>query len=278
MSNTSAEKNPFTNQEASNAYQSVDPIYEMSAKYVLDFVNPKSFANNARIMDIGAGTGIASEMIIKTGFGRLTLLDPSSAMLEQAYKRIGDQASYIESSIENLIFDELETFDLIYALNCFHLFQDMSKALANIACLLKPSGVFVFNISAPTYSFDSMTEIERFIIQANYEFYKKLNNISPNPIIESTLSLLIKILNGNSDITFTKNKIQAVFQAVDLELEDYSEVIIKIHNQYQKNIWRMMGTAFCSDANAIEEIINSVKLPQEVEIRQAIFKFSNSCS
>lgn len=276
MTNSSTEKNPFTNEDASCAYEAVDPIYEMSAKYVLDFVNPTSFPKNAQILDIGAGTGVASEMIIKTGFGELTLLEPSQAMLAQAQKRLGEKAGYIEASIENLNLDDIGTFDLIYALNCFHLFQDMSKALANIACLLKPSAVFVFNISAPTYSFDLMTNEERFIIESNLNFYDKLYELTPNPIIKHTTELLQKILDGNADITFTKSKTELVFQSVGLNLEDYREVIIKINNQYQKNIWRMMGTAFSQDQNSIEEIIDSISLPQEVEIRQAIFKFSNS--
>jgi len=276
MNKTSLEKNPFTNQNTSNAYQSVDPIYEMSANFVLDFVNPKDFAVNARIMDIGAGTGVASEKIISTGVGKLTLLEPSSAMIEQAKNKLGNQADYIESSIENINVVDHEPFDLVYALNCFHLFQDLSKALANIACLLKPSAIFVFNISSPTYSFDTMTSAERFIIQANYNFYKELNKLVPSPIVTHTAELLEKILKGNSEITFTKNKIKAIFEAVDLDLDDYKEVIIKIDNQYQKNIWRMIGTAFSPDAQAIETIISSISLPQEVEIRQAIFKFSNS--
>ena len=276
MNKTSLEKNPFANQNTSNAYQSVDPIYEMSANFVLSFVNPKDFAANARIMDIGAGTGVASEKIINTGVGRLTLLEPSSAMLEQAKNKLGNNASYIESSIENLNVVDHEPFDLVYALNCFHLFQDLSKALANIACLLKPSAVFVFNISSPTYSFATMTNSERLIIEANLHFYRELNKLVPSPIVTHTAELLQKILQGNSEITFSKDKITALFESVDLDLEDYKEVIIKIDNQYQKNIWRMIGTAFSSDAQTVEAVINSINLPPEVEIRQAIFKFSNS--
>jgi ubiquinone/menaquinone biosynthesis C-methylase UbiE len=276
MNKTSLEKNPFTNQSASNAYKSVDPIYEMSAKFVLEFVNPKEFPQNARIMDIGAGTGIASEKIVDTGVGRLTLLEPSPAMLEQAKNKLSTKADYIESSIENIIVADLEPFDLVYALNCFHLFQDLSKALANIACLLKPSAVFVFNISSPTYSFDKMSETEKFIIQKNLEFYQELNKLVSSPIVAHTVELLQKILEGNSLVTFTKNKIQSLFNSVDLELANYTEVVIKIHNEYQKNIWRMIGTAFSTDSNAIEQIITKINLPDEVEIRQAIFKFSNS--
>ncbi|MEY3370210.1 MAG: hypothetical protein RLZZ361_880 [Cyanobacteriota bacterium] len=276
MNKLSLKKNPFVNPEVSSTYHSVDPVYEMSANSVLDFVSPTEFPSNIKIMDIGAGTGIASEKIINTGIGQLTLLEPSSTMLEQAKHKLSNKANYIESSIENLNIAEYEPFDLIYALNCFHLFQDLSKAVANIACLLKPSAIFVFNISSPTYSFDTMTNSERFIIKANYSFYQQLNLIAPNSIIMHTIELLEKILEGNSEITFTKEKICALFEAVDLDLEDYKEVVIKLDNQYQKNIWRMMGSAFTQDMQAIEKIIDSISLPEEVEIRQAIFKFSNS--
>lgn len=269
------DKNPFGNQKASQAYQAVDPVYEASAREAIAFVQPSTIGTKVRVMDVGAGTGVASEMLLQSGIDDLTLLEPSSGMLEQAKAKLGTKANYLQTTIEAIEVESIEPFDLVYALNCFHLFQNLSQALANIACILKPQGVFVFNISVPTYSFPHSTAEEKNIIQANLKFYRKLEELTQNQIVSHTVSLLEKILDNDSEMVYNKEKIKDIFAAVNLEMQDDTEVVVKVDADYQRNIWRMIAMAFAQEGKLIEDLIVGIELPGQVHIRQAVFKFVN---
>lgn len=269
-------ENPFNNEDASEKYSKTDEIYLLSAKKATEFVNPAKENLDAVVADIGAGTGIGSEELIKLGVKDLTLIEPSAAMLEQAKARIGDRAEYIESKIEDVLDKTGKVFDYAYALNCFHLFEDLSKALANIACIIKDGGYFIFNISAPTYGFDEITPEEILVIEKNLEFYTKLSEKVDNPILTTTKELLQKTLDQNYDQVFTKKKVCDLFQAINFDVIEDSEALIKISSDYQVNIWSMMSSAFTQDQNLISEILNSIELPEEIVIRQAIFKMKNN--
>ncbi len=267
--------NPFESENASGKYSSTDEIYLLSAIEAIKLVNPVSENPEASILDIGAGTGIGSEELIKEGAKNITVLEPSSSMMAQAKERLGDKANYIEAKIEDVLELEDMVFDMAYALNCFHLFQDLSKSLANIACVIKNDGYFVFNISAPTYGFDELSEEELVIIQKNLEFYTKLSEKVQSPIIENTKDLLEKTLARNYEQIFDKQKITDLFKAINFDLCDYKESLIKISSDYQVNIWSMMASAFSQDQKMINEIIESIELSRQITIRQAIFKMQN---
>jgi ubiquinone/menaquinone biosynthesis C-methylase UbiE len=273
-------ENPFEDEQTSIEYSKADPVYETSARAAVEFVNPLEHGGaEGIVLDIGAGTGVSSEMILKAGVKNLYVIDPAEAMLKQARERLGeDKVKYLKLSAEDLLEEFSANVDLAYALNTFHLFADMSKFLAAIACTLKPNGVFVFNISAPTFGFTTMTEDERLTLEANKQFYTKLNEkvTSENEIIRYTIALIDQILGNNFDNIYTKEKIEMIFSAVGMSLASYKEILIKVSPDYQQNIWSMIARSFISDEATIQNIINSVTLPKEVNIRQAIFKLINN--
>lgn len=228
------------------------------------------------VLDIGAGTGISAELLLKAGVTNLSLIEPSTAMLEQAVTRLGGQVQYHQLYAEELNHEFNANVDLAYALNTFHLFADLSRFLANIACALKPGGVFVFNISSPTYSFNHLDHNELEAIKANKIFYEKLNQIANNEVLLYTIELLNKILAHDLTGVFTEESIEQIFASVGMRLEANKEVIIKMNANYQRNIWSMMAQSFVEDSAKITTIIDSIKLPEELEIRQALFKFVNA--
>ncbi len=270
-------ENPFEDEQTSIEYSKTDPVYETSAKAAVDFVNPLEHNGaNGIVLDIGAGTGVSSEIILNTGVKNLYLIDPAAAMLKQAKERLGDnQVKYLELNAEDLLDAFNNNVDIAYALNTFHLFKDMSKFLAAIACVLKPSGVFVFNISAPTYGFTNLTAGERATLEANKNFYLLLNEKNNSEIIKYTIALIDQILAGDFNNIYIKEKIEMIFSAVGMSLESYKEVMINVTPDYQQNLWSMIARSFISDEKQINEMIDSIELPKELNIRQAIFKLVN---
>lgn len=98
------------------------------------------------ILDLGAGTGLLSAMMLeKFPDARLTLIDFSEDMLAQAKKRLGSsgQAEYIAADYTAYAFDR--TFDaIVSSLSIHHLTHPEKKALfGKIHSILAPGGVFV---------------------------------------------------------------------------------------------------------------------------------------
>jgi SAM-dependent methyltransferase len=269
-------KNPFENKEVSNAYSETDPVYKKSAECIVEFQAPTIFGDDSIVIDLGAGTGVSSEVLLNNGAKKLILVDPSRAMLEAAELKLGDKVKYLCADAENFCVDFLGTVDLIYALNSIHLFPNLTAALASIGYALKRGGLFVFNISAPTFSFNAISSEELKLIKANLEFYSKLNEIVNNPILEHTVMLLNKTLKKECDLQYTREKFIELFKYINFEFSEYSEVIIELDSSYQKNIWSMMGQSFTEEGELISKIIDSIPLNQTIHVRQALFKFKNN--
>ncbi len=91
----------------------------------------------ASILDIGCGTGIASEPFAANGFP-VTGLDASASMLAKAKERL-PSAGFAEGAAEALPFPD-ERFDVAISAGVFH-WVDRPRALAEIERVVRPGGL-----------------------------------------------------------------------------------------------------------------------------------------
>lgn len=101
---------------------------------------------NPSILDVGAGTGLLSSMVLqKIPGARLTLIDISEKMLEGARERLKDRAGviYIVDDYSRYRFDK--TYDIVLSsLSIHHLADEQKKQLfQTIYSILNPGGVFI---------------------------------------------------------------------------------------------------------------------------------------
>jgi ubiquinone/menaquinone biosynthesis C-methylase UbiE len=103
------------------------------------------------VLEIGFGPGQALEMLATARPLRLVAgIDHSELMVETARRRLsrkrGDAALDLRlGDAADLPFED-ERFDLVYAVNSFHLWPAQEDALAEIAGVLKPGGDVVLSI------------------------------------------------------------------------------------------------------------------------------------
>ncbi|HYD31731.1 MAG TPA: class I SAM-dependent methyltransferase [Azospirillaceae bacterium] len=116
----------------------------------------------ARVLDLGAGTGLMSAMILeRLPDARLTLVDISDGMLDMARRRFGDRVGYriADYAAAPLRADGEPPFDaVVSALSIHHLEQADKRALfARVFEALAPGGVFVNadQVAGPTPELDA---------------------------------------------------------------------------------------------------------------------------
>lgn len=269
-------ENPFNAQSTSDAYDAVNEVYRKSALGVKAILNPSSLGADASVVDLGAGTGISSEILNSDAVVKnFCLVEPSLAMLEHAQKRLGDTAYYVQATAEDMYQAFDKDVDLVYALNCVHLFPDLAKAFAGVAASLKQGGKLIFNITAPSFAFENISQLEKDIYQSNINFYRSLNEVAPNAILEKTVELLEDNLQGKSEQMFTKESLKQFLEALNFKFVDMKVLEIDAEIAYQQNIWRMMANSFIEDQEQIEELVQKVAVPEKMLVKQAVFIFEN---
>lgn len=112
------------------------------ARKVLSYI-PDDFSGD--LLDVPVGTAVFTERkwaSLKNA--RITCLDYSKDMLEQAEKRLNHHAQIkcVQGDVGNLQMDD-ESFDIVISMNGFHAFPDKQKAFQETWRVLKPGGKFI---------------------------------------------------------------------------------------------------------------------------------------
>jgi SAM-dependent methyltransferase len=96
------------------------------------------------VLDVACGTGrLPKTLLGQPDFGGKVIgLDASRAMLAEAARALGDRAPLIWQSAAYLPFDDA-TFDAVTCLEALEFMPDTSRALAEIARVLRPGGVLL---------------------------------------------------------------------------------------------------------------------------------------
>lgn len=102
-----------------------------------DFIAQFGLRRGAGILDVGCGTGIASEPFAMNGFP-VTGIDPSPAMLAAAARRLPN-ATFVKGEAEALPFPN-ERFDVVISAQTFH-WVDRARALSEAYRVLRPGGI-----------------------------------------------------------------------------------------------------------------------------------------
>jgi SAM-dependent methyltransferase len=111
----------------------------------------------ATILEVGCGPGwLWRENLDRLPEGwELTLADLSAGMIEKAREGLGERAEYRVADVQDLPFDD-ESFDGAIANHMLYHVPDRPRALAEIARVLRPGGLFY----ASTNGTDHLKEIK----------------------------------------------------------------------------------------------------------------------
>ncbi len=122
-------------------WQSLGRQFNLLAGDLLPFV-----PDRIRLLDIGCGTGLSTELLLQTGLGRhishITLADTSTQMLERAAKR--SRGWQIPTDTFNTGIESLcGSYDLILVCSVLHHIPDIEEFLSSVSRLQKTGGILM---------------------------------------------------------------------------------------------------------------------------------------
>ena len=97
--------------------------------------------DSREMLELGCGTGHWTAFFSEKGF-RVTAVDQSPAMLEQARKRVIPEVQWVDADAAHLPFSDGK-FELITAITLFEFVEDRNALLSEIGRLLKPGGFLI---------------------------------------------------------------------------------------------------------------------------------------
>lgn len=175
----------YTKEEMRKHYDKYSKIYEWhikgknnkAAKFMLKQI-PR-LAKDVKILDLGAGTGIVAEELVKAGYSNVTLLDFSAKMLAEAKKKKSLKAcKFIRQDVKKL--NPKNKYDLIisiflFAGNTYFKEEEMPKLWKLVRKYLKPNGIIAlygYDYQPPAKLFKKIKAgIERKIVKHPTKYY-----------------------------------------------------------------------------------------------------------
>ncbi|MDJ0612386.1 MAG: class I SAM-dependent methyltransferase [Rhizobiaceae bacterium] len=148
-----------SDRDAKALYDDWAETYDQTMLYGLKYLTPRKtasllkeakLAGNARILDVGCGTGLAGEHLSGFGFRNIDALDYSPAMLRTAGEKAIDGAPVYELLIEADLNQKLPLEDNLYdAMICTGTFTHAhvgAECLHELFRILKPGGLFACTV------------------------------------------------------------------------------------------------------------------------------------
>lgn len=110
----------------------------------------KYVANDARILDAGAGTGLVGKCLHQFGYRSIDAMDLSLGMLEEARKKNVYQSLHQGILGELLGFSD-DTFDAVVSVGTFTIGHAPSSGFDELIRITKPGGYIIFTIRPDYY-------------------------------------------------------------------------------------------------------------------------------
>jgi predicted TPR repeat methyltransferase len=158
--------NSQNNQELAERYDVWAKDYEQDLDTAFGYLSPartvevlaKYLSTEAKILDVGAGTGLVGELLYQRGYHNIEASDLSESMLAEARKKNVYTALYQQILGESLDIFSTNTFDAIVSVGVFTPGHAPSSAFDELVRITKPGGYIIFTMRPDYYESSDFKE------------------------------------------------------------------------------------------------------------------------
>lgn len=218
---------------------------------------------DAKIVDLGSGTGISTRQLCRNGFMNVVGVDRDALMIKEAEAENNASCSitYIKANLtDGLPFQDAD-FDAVSAMSAFHWFSNPSS-IKEIERILKPNGYF-FVIGGGGSSNENQNPVRETINKMVQETYGKElpeKKVDPAKILEAEGFKIIVNTKVKRIDSYSKEQYLAFIQSLSswnlIKNSPKVEELIKKISQY-------LDTVVNKDGKIIEERNVNVVLVQK---------------
>ena len=146
------------NEQLSVRYDEWAKDYEDDLEKAFNWIGPERvtevFATrvdrDARVLDIGAGTGMVGVLLAKQGYANITAIDLSQGMLDEARRK--DVYRELKNMVlgEHLDYDD-NTFDAGVSCGVFTVGHAPASSFDELVRIIRPGGLLIFSVQTVAY-------------------------------------------------------------------------------------------------------------------------------
>jgi len=143
----------YNSEEMSRYYDKLSEIYEIgigdnnpkAIAFTLDHIKRLNPDKKGSVLEIGSGTGLGAESLVKEGFRDITLLDFSKGMLAKANKKpLLKKSKFVLTDFKK--FKSIKKYDLIVSFfslgeSTYYTPEELTEALTKVKNMLNPNGI-----------------------------------------------------------------------------------------------------------------------------------------
>ncbi|MEX2602377.1 MAG: class I SAM-dependent methyltransferase, partial [Balneolaceae bacterium] len=155
-----------------------DVNYEAWADYI-DEVIQEHHPEAVDILELACGTGTVALLLDELGVYSITATDGSPSMIEKAQQKTGPEHSEILFQVMNFLEIDLDSkYDVVFmvfdSLNYLHSEADIEKLHAEVAGVLRPGGIFIYDFTTPRNSRKAISYLhnEEGISPDHYRYFR----------------------------------------------------------------------------------------------------------
>jgi len=118
-----------------------DEAYLAFYPYLKKYLDAGSLRGK-RVLEIGLGYGSLGQLLVQTGceYYGVDIAENSAALMQQRLKTVGKDPMHVQIGSALDVCYRDETFDYVYSIGCLHHAGELSRAVAEVHRVLKPSG------------------------------------------------------------------------------------------------------------------------------------------
>lgn len=249
-------------------------------------VEATPLSTELNLLDIGCGTGLSTEMTLKTALGRniktISLLDTSSQMLEKAKARIEKwqkPITLLNTEVNNIT----STFDVIVICSVIHHIPDLNSFFAAVKERLNSGGILITMHDPFAEAIES--SIFKTRINEYHDVQKKQQSFLPRRIVKRIKNKLQFLLPKSdpiaevNELLLSKKIVKAplshteIWSVTDIHVEDlpYSNqkgVSLTVLKSILKGLTLKKLVTYCFYGSLKSDLIKSYRLKEEILSRE----------